>query len=230
MSKQVRVVVEGQTEETFVNNVLAPALQPRDIYLKATLVATKQLKNRSSEERGMPGRRFKGGVSKYQVVRRDVINALRGSHLAAVTTMIDYYRLPQDFPGQSTLHGANNCYERVRRLEEAFRDDIANLRFRPFFVLHEFEALLFSNPDEIASAIARHHSLSGQLRAARNQFNSPEEIDEGPDSHPAARILVVAPGYSKRLHGPIIAGRIGLEVIRRECPHFAEWFNWLESL
>lgn len=230
MSKQVRVVVEGQTEETFVNVVLAPTLQLRDIYLQATLVTTKQLKSRSPGERRMPGRRFKGGVSKYQVVKRDVINALRGSHFVAVTTMIDYYRLPQDFPGQSTLRGTNNCYERVKRLEAAFGNDIDDLRFRPFLVLHEFEALLFADPDKIASAVEGQHSLSRRLWSARNRFHSPEEIDEGPDSHPAARILAVAPNYNKRLHGPIIAGRIGLEIIRRECPHFAEWFNWLESL
>ncbi len=34
----------------------------------------------------------------------------------------------------------------------------------------------------------------------------------------------------KVLHGPLIALDVGLDTIRRECPIFHEWVNWLESL
>lgn len=230
MSKQVLVVAEGRTEETFINQVLAPALEARDIYLRAMLVTTKKTGHRSAAELELPGRHFKGGILKYQMVRSDVVNVLRGPHLAAVTTMIDYYRLPLDFPGQAELKGLHTCYERVGRLEHAFQADINNSRFRPFLVLHEFEALLFADPPKIATAIQGQRSIGDRLEAVRNQFKSPEEINDGVDTHPAARILAQAKGYKKALHGPIIASRIGLETIRRECPHFGQWLMWLESL
>ena len=229
MTKNVLVVAEGRTEETFINTVLAPALQARDIHLTPMLIITKKTAHRTAAELELPGSRFKGGIGTYQMVRRDVLNVLRAPHFVAVTTMFDYYRLPHDFPGQSDLTGLSNSYHRVSRLEQAFQADIAHSRFRPFLVLHEFEALLFSDPQQIATAIQRHPSIGDRFRAVRNQFNSPEEIDDGPDTHPAARILAQARGYKKTLHGPIIAKRIGLETIRNECPHFAEWLTWLES-
>jgi len=40
----------------------------------------------------------------------------------------------------------------------------------------------------------------------------------------------LAPGYQKRLYGPLIARRIGLDEIRRQCPHFAGWLGSLEGL
>ena len=34
----------------------------------------------------------------------------------------------------------------------------------------------------------------------------------------------------KRLHGPLIAERIGLPGLRAKCPHFAAWVEKLEAL
>ena len=43
------------------------------------------------------------------------------------------------------------------------------------------------------------------------------------------RIEGLFPEYRKRLHGPLVAGRIGLPVLRRECPHFHRWVCHLEE-
>jgi hypothetical protein len=37
------------------------------------------------------------------------------------------------------------------------------------------------------------------------------------------------PSYKKTLHGPTTAARIGLEQIRKECPHFNDWIKKLEK-
>jgi hypothetical protein len=58
----------------------------------------------------------------------------------------------------------------------------------------------------------------------------PEEIDEGPNTHPAARIRRHFPGYRKTLHGPLVSERIGLDVIRRKCLHFDGWLRRIEAL
>lgn len=68
------------------------------------------------------------------------------------------------------------------------------------------------------------------LTSIKQQFNSPEEITEGSDTHPAARITQYVAEYQKPYHGILIAKQIGLVRIRNECSHFGNWLSTLESL
>ncbi len=224
---RVKVLVEGQTEESFVNNLLADHLARQGVLLTPILLTTKRVKSRDTLERRMPGRRFKGGITTYSKVKLDVRNTLNDKQVI-VTTMIDFYGLPSDFPGMDRLPRGNG-HEKVLYLEKAFADDIGIHRFRPFLALHEYEALLFSCPKEIAAAFPG-QTVEAPLQAIRNEFASPEEINQGPTSHPAARIIDLVTGYRKPFHGTLIAERIGLTQIRLECSHFSEWITWLESL
>ncbi|MFC4158431.1 DUF4276 family protein [Chitinimonas lacunae] len=38
------------------------------------------------------------------------------------------------------------------------------------------------------------------------------------------------PNYQKTVHGPLIACDIGLDAIRRACPHFNGWLQAMEAL
>ena len=51
----------------------------------------------------------------------------------------------------------------------------------------------------------------------------------GPGFAPSKQIEKLFPAYKKTLHGPTTAARIGLEQIRKECPHFNHWMNKLET-
>lgn len=216
--KKVLVYVEGQTEETFVRDVLAPSLQQRDVLLVPVLARTKRTK---------AGHTFKGGIVSYSQVRRDILHLLNDSSAVLITTMIDYYGLPDDFPGKRVLSGGSP-HQRVQFLEASFRQDIGDRRFLPFLTLHEFEALLFAQPAQIIQVFPQIRQATSLIEEIAN--TPPEEIDEGQDTHPAARIHRYLPGYRKRLHGPLIARRIGLETIRARCPHFDEWVRKLEKL
>lgn len=227
--KRVFILVEGQTEEAFVNNILSPNLIQNGILVIPILLTTKRVKNLNASERSLPGRRFKGGISNYKNVKRDVLHQLTSDRTAsAVTTMIDYYGLPTDFPGHANVPAAN-CYQRVQFLEDAFAKDIDRPRFRPFFVLHEFEGLLFSNTEIIAEAFPSQNAAV-KLAEIRSAFQSPEEINEGPKTHPSARLTNNLTGYQKVFHGSVIAGRIGLDNIRDQCDHFNRWFTWLSQI
>lgn len=217
--KRLLIYVEGQTEETFVRDVLAPHLWKLEIHPEPTLARTKRTKS---------GQTFKGGMTSYERAKRDILRLLNDSDAVAVTTMLDYYHLPGDFPGKASLP-AGSCFDRVRRLEESLRRDFADPRFVPFLTLHEFEALLFSDAGQIESAFPD-SPIKGRLLAEGQMFATPEEINEGVATHPAARILKYAPGYRKPLHGPLIAKRIGLAIIRSTCQHFNEWLTNLENL
>jgi hypothetical protein len=218
--RKVFVYVEGQTEETFIRDVLAPHLSPRGLILHPVLAKTK---------RTLSGAAFKGGITSYAPVRRDIMGLLRDSSAIQVTTMIDYYGLPDDFPGKNRLPSGTPA-QRVAFLEDAFRRDIDHPRFLPFLVLHEFEALLFADPRQIIE-VFRDVNLNGASQLAQEvQGLQPEEINDGPQTHPSERIRRHIPEYRKRLHGPMIAGRIGLAAIREQCPHFDGWVRQLENL
>jgi len=218
--KKVLVYVEGQTEETFVRDVLAPHLAQRcQLHLIPTLARTKRTK---------AGQTFKGGITSYAQVKRDIHRLLGDSSAALVTTMIDYYGLPNDFPGRNTLP-SGTPYRRVAYLENAFARDIGQGSFLPFLVLHEFEAFVLTQPQSLGQALPQHQAnVQGLIRDIGGR--SPEEVNEGNNTHPAARIRRYFPAYQKALHGPLITKRIGLDVIRRQCPHFGNWLNKLETL
>jgi hypothetical protein len=216
---RVHVLVEGQTEETFIRDVLGPHLTGRGIYLTPVLVATKRIKS---------GLKFKGGLNRYEPFRRDLQRLLGDTNAAAVTTMIDYYGLPEDFPGLATLP-SGTCYQRIAHLEEALSRDLEAHRLLPYLSLHEFEALLLAAPGEIGTALPGRGPIS-LLADEVSGFRSPEEINDGPETHPAARISRHLPGYRKALHGPLIARRIGLGLLRQRCSHFDAWVDRLERL
>jgi hypothetical protein len=216
--KKVLVLVEGQTEEIFVKQVLGEWYISRDISLIPKIITTKRVK---------AGTDFKGGIVSYEKVRKEVLRLLGDSSAGLVTTMFDYYGLPDNFPGRNIR--AETPHERAAAVEDAFNRDIASGRFSSFIVLHEFEGLLFSSPRAIVQAM-QGPEKEPALRRIRASFTTPEDIDDGLETAPSKRICKEFPQYEKILHGSIIAGRIGLEAIRHECPHFNEWLNRIERL
>jgi len=218
MSK-ILILVEGQAEETFVREVLTPYLSKGGVYPIAKLATTKRVKS---------GPDFKGGIVSYGKFKNDIVRLLGDTSAAIITTMIDFYGLPADFPGRRTVP-TGSCYDQVAYLEREIGNDIGHPRLLPYLALHEFEAMLFVAPEKIAQAFPG-TSKGGELTAIRKQFSSPEEIDDDPHTAPSKRLEDIFPGYEKPLHGPLVVLEIGIEQIRRECSHFNDWLTRLERL
>lgn len=216
---QVLILVEGQTEERFTKDVLSPHFQQMGIHLIPTIATTKRVKN---------GPDFKGGITNYDKVATDVRLLLGDTSATAVTTFIDYYGLPSDFPGMGS-RPPGSPFDQAGHVESTWTHAVADPRFHPYLMIHEFEALLFSKPDEISSALHGGTALT-QLELIRDSFPTPEDINDSPITAPSKRIVDIFPGYKKVVNGPMVAGRIGLEHIRGECTHFDKWVSWLESL
>lgn len=219
MTRRALILVEGQTEERFVKDVLAPFFWPAELYLIPTLLVTKRVKD---------GPNFKGGVTNFAKFENDVELLLRGAGAALVTTMLDYYGLPNDFPGMGN-RPPRASRDRVLHVESAVRQHFGERpNFLPFFALHEFEAWLFSSADELPRALTEPQKQP-QFAAITTAFASPEEINERPNFAPSARLRQLFPSYKKVLHGPTIANRIGLAQIRACCPHLSTWLGALEA-
>ena len=218
------VHVEGQTEESFVNEVLAPHLRG----VGYTDVSARLLGNARQRQR-------RGGIRQWNQVRTEILNHLKEDRFIFATTMVDYYGLPDTWPGRAVAKGQNTLSERVSSVQNALREDISNglgedfdpRRFVPYVVMHEFEGLLFSDPERFARSIG-HSDLSSDFLAIRNAFSSPEEINDSPDTAPSKRIKAAYEGYQKPLMGVLAVEEIGLETIRRECSLFNMWIEELE--
>ena len=63
--------------------------------------------------------------------------------------------------------------------------------------MHEFESLLFSDPEILADVVApdqRPQRLRRELTRIADTFGTPEEIDDDPATAPSGRIRELAPG------------------------------------
>lgn len=216
---RVLILVEGLTEETFVGEVLKPYLENRGVIPIPTLAVTKRVKS---------GPNFKGGIVSYGKIRNDIRRLLHDTSVVAVTTMIDFYGLPSDFPGYHTIP-QKDSYAKVAHLEKAFASDINHPKFFPYLQLHEFEAFIFVAPEKIAAYFPPPNKLS-ELMRIKSDFGSPEEIDDGFETAPSKRLKSLFPSYEKNLYGPLATIEIGLEEICRECTHFKRWLERLETL
>lgn len=218
--RRVLILVEGQTEERFVKDVLQPHLWARDVHTEPKLATTGRPKQ---------GGHFKGGIVGFGKVERDLRNLLRDRDVALVTTMIDLYGLPSDFPGRKEVRAGIPAAQQVVELERALEKHINDSRFRAFYLLHEFEGLLFSKPEVIAQVLMAPKLIS-KLQAIRLDFPTPEDINNEPQTAPSKRILDLLPGYRKPIYGAEICKEIGLHTLRAECPHFAQWLGLMEAL
>jgi uncharacterized protein DUF4276 len=218
---RVYIVVEGLTEESFIKDVLAHTLWPRQIYLTPIIV-------------GPPG--HKGGNTNYARVKRDVVVLLKQDPTAYCSTMLDFYGLGEGFPGSPSPIGLSNI-EKVTRIEQAMKADLIaevenrrpDTRFLPYLQLHEYEGLLFSDPAAFATAIGQRH-LAQQFENVRREFATPEDINDDAMTAPSKRVLGVYPSYRKVLHGTLAARAVGIQRMQQECPHFREWVEQLEVL
>ncbi len=220
--------VEGETEETFVNEILAPHLYTRG-YMK---VSARLIGNARQRDR-------RGGIRSWASVRSDILKHLKEDTACLVTTMVDYYALPQTgtraWPGRAKA-GMLLFAQKAAQVENSLLLDICEelghsfdrSRFIPFVMMHEFEGLLFSDCAGFSRGIGR-PELAAEFQAIRNQFPSPEEINDSPVTAPSKRVEGLVPGYEKPLSGTLAILEIGLNPIRKECPHFHEWMSRLEA-
>lgn len=218
----VLVVCEGQTEETFVRDVLAPAFYPR-LNLIGQIIETSV--------------GHKGGGLVYERVRRHLRKNLSRNSRPAVTTLIDLYKLDSNFPGYADAAG-KPLAQRLATLNEALHQDIIGLtgcrpdQFLPHIQPYEFEALLFSDVETLTALNEGWAGAASVLQTVRDAAESPEHINDGPNTKPAARLTqsLTDPVFSKVLDGPRAAAHIGLARIEAECKFFAQWLDSLRAL
>lgn len=225
----VNAIVEGKTEMLFVKKVLGEYFGPQGIFFNARAVETSRDKNKI--HRGG----FRRGKT-YPYVKKDIKNWLKQepNPNTYFTTIFDLYALPKDFPQFQEATKRTNPYDKVTCLEQGLLNDIGDKRFLPYIQLHEFETLLLVSPEKLSSEFLAQSDQAGitQLVNLVKSFASPEEINEGKQFAPSKRIIQQIPSYKNRKAsvGPSVAASIGIEAMRKKCPHFNDWLKKLENL
>jgi len=217
---RIHIICEGQTEETFVKELLSPHFERLDVHLSPSLI-------------GKPG--HKGGNVKFERLFTDIRNRLTGDTSAYCTTFFDFYALPTDFPGKSAATKKTSIKDKAECIQigvetelEAKLGSTVMQRFIPYVQMYEFEALLFSDPMKFAKGIDIQRG--SDFQAIRNTFSSPEEINDSPLTAPSKRIEKLVDNYEKPIHGVFAALEIGLPAIRQACKLFDAWIKTLEAL
>ncbi len=221
---RLNMIVEGQTEEAFVNRLLKPLLAYRDVFVAVRCVET-----------GRRGHKiFRGGLLNYEKAKKDITLWMKEDQGADArfTTMFDLYRLPDNFPNTEKARVQSNINDKVQTLEKGFAESVNDHRFFSYIQLHEFEALLFSDIEKMSFYYPDQKSEIKRLVEQSKQFENPEHINDGPSTAPSKRIICELHSYEgdKASAGPEVATQIGLTTIRAKCPHFNSWLAHLEEL
>lgn len=183
--RYVTVLCEGPSEESFIKKVLGPYMQKRYVWLTPVIL---------------------GGVSHYAGIRRE-LKRLGKDSSCYLTTMLDYYKLPQDTPG------VHECKETdvvkiAEYIERCMKQDLDG----------EIQSLEYLQICDGVSA-----NMLKQLKDIRETYLTPEHINNSEQTAPSKRIIRIYDSYQKVVDGTAVAEMTGIEKMMEECPHFARW-------
>ena len=210
--KRMFIVVEGQTEEAFVKELMTPYFMQHGIYdIRPVFIQTSN--------------GHKGGFVNYEHLKNDLLRLLKSQGQdVIVTTFVDFFRCPE-LPNQNDIDTLPSHIQKVEAMEKSISDDINDWRFIPYIQLHEFEALLFSSANGFEMYFEA--QISKEIQGIINSFDNPEEINSSPETAPSKRLIRILPYYDKVIYGNIVALEIGLPVILSKCPRFRRWIDSL---
>ena len=145
-----------------------------------------------------------------------------------VTSLVDFYGFRVRDRGARTAEELERGI--LQEVGREIRGDLDERKVLPYIQRHEFEGLLFSDVDAFGNILGLPDRAKERLAEVRTQFQTPEDINDNPDTAPSKRILQVIPSYHKVTDGPLVAEATGLDTIRAQCPRFNQWVTQLESL
>ncbi|MFA6884425.1 MAG: DUF4276 family protein [Paludibacteraceae bacterium] len=209
MRNRVYVIVEGQSEEEFVNQMPACYLSKFKIYATPIIIRT--------------SKNGRGGFVNYQHLRNDADRLLKSTKDDFLVTMfVDFFRCPE-LPQRELYEKIEDHSQRADKMQECIGEDIRDRRFIPYIQLHEFEALLYSSNKGFLSYFSEDQAKKTQQIV--DSFPNPELINSSPQKSPSKRLLEINSRYDKVTEGNLIALEVGFETILEKCPRFRFWIE-----
>ena len=224
----ITFICEGPSEKNLVDYVLIPYWKNKGFPITGSVIILGE---------GNPCCKGTGGDVSFERLKVDLSFAMQANTSDSFfTTVFDFYELHGDWPGRNLISGKLSSREKVEFIEnntkELLKEQYPGLpvveRFIPYFMLHEYEGLLFTSPEAITE-VTKAGKSTNELRKILSDFHSkPEEINT--TLSPSERLSRAKANYGKTLHAHRIMLKIGIDAVRAACPHFNDWMTRLESL
>lgn len=214
--KRLIIVCEGQTEQSFCQNLLSPYFLPKGIVVEAPTI-----------------KHSHGGIVPWNTLKRQLVEHLHEGDVI-VTMLIDFYRIKDSyqFPGWEEAKTIENSQDKMNGLFHDMSNDMPEDlrdRFVPYIQYHEFEGLLFSDISAFRNNFLPTECDFDAIQSAIDEFETPEDINNKPETAPSSRLMAAVTGYDKVLYGTILAEDTGLGTIRSRCPLFNSWIERIEE-
>lgn len=215
--KRLIIVCEGQTEQSFCQNVLSSYFQNKGIVVEAPTI-----------------KHSHGGIVPWETLKRQLVEHLHEGD-AIVTMLIDFYRIKDSyqFPGWEEAKSIVNSRDKMNGLFQNLAKDMPEdlrSRFVPYIQLHEFEGLLFSEISAFRNNFMPAECDFEAIQSAIDEFETPEDINNKPETAPSSRLIAAVAGYDKVVYGSLLAEETGLGTIRSRCPLFNSWIERIEAV
>lgn len=217
---EIVAIVEGKTEQIFIQNIVSPHLAKKNIYITPIIISK-------------PGQ--KGGDVRFSRAKNDIGLHLKQRSDTFLTLFFDYYGIKSDWPGLKDAEKQSLPNDKAEKINNATKDKVNQLfgdhgsdrRFIPYISMHEFEALLFSEPKALAAQLKVPQS---DIDKILRECGEPENIDDSPHSAPSKRLEILSSRFKKTSTGITIAKAIGLVKIREHCLLFNKWLTEIECV
>ena len=206
-------IVEGDSEQRFINEHLVSylALKYPGVAMHAQKITTNRKKN------------VKGGNVNYELLKNEIRRTYAQGGVL-ITTFMDFFRLPTDYPGYT------QDVKQISQIEDAIRVDCSSIipptSFLPYIQKHEFETLLFANSAGFSKVVGG--AEMNEILNVLKKFSTPEDINGSPETAPSKRLLSIF-NYKKVADSALVMKDVDIDSLRNRCPRFDAWVGRLED-
>ncbi len=207
---RVAISVEGQTEDEFCKQILAPYFRNYGIELFPIIITTKRKKC---------GTKYKGGCINLDRIQNELTKIL--PNFDYVTTFYDLYGFD--------IEGIYTAEELENKISKIFN----NKKLIPYIQQYEFETLLFSDPSYYEEYFSNSNARI-EIENIIANCGGVENINNSKETAPSKRIDKFFDKYNEQydkvFHGASIANDIGLNIILEKCLRFKSWVESIINL
>ncbi len=218
--KHLYIIVEGETELVFVNRILIPFFNANGL---------------NTFIRGIPITMKGGGhgFNNIEHFKRTIRPILKNKNEPVITTMIDHYGINSDkkLPNYTNCIKETDVERRISCMEQSLYNVVNSIKKYPYFIpniiRHEFETLLFANPE--AGFELEDEVIKKEVLAICSEFQNIEDINYTPEGAPSKRLEKIYANHNKKYNkvaiGMLIACNTGIEAMLQKSPRFKSWIE-----
>ena len=181
LMSNITFICEGPSEKNLVEYILAPYWQTKGYSISCSVIILGA---------GNPCNKETGGDVTFERLKVDLSTAIIADNLDSYfTTIFDFYELHGIWPGKN-FAGEISALDKVVNVENASKEKLKMLyhslpienKFIPYFMLHEYESLLFNSPTDIKNiTLAAKPKLNANIlllySSLKNKITAPTTVE-----------------------------------------------------